>query len=88
MPSLSTHTHIALKPSSLAELSALSMPAVVNTAAELVTSRSLREIAEQASSEELSFYKFQTERHAERVGLSETYSQDSLPSPRALLRAA
>ena len=87
MPSLSND--IQLKMPSLSELNSLSMPSV-GTAVGLDVSPSteLREIAKGASSEELSFYKFQVDRHADRVGLSESYIQGSLPAPQALLRAA
>ena len=87
MPSLSND--IQLKMPSLSELNSLSMPSMRSVVGlEVSPSSELRDIAKSASDEELSFYRFQVDRHAEREGVGDSYIQGSMPSPHALLRAA
>jgi hypothetical protein len=79
------------QPSQGAELNELSMPPVGARSAALdLNTSTLREIATGTSAEEMSYFKFQVERHQASVNLDsvETYAQGSMPSPHQLLAQA
>jgi len=79
------------QPSTGSELNELSMPPVAARSAALdLNTSTLREIAKGTSAEEMSYFKFQVERHQASVNLDsvESYAKGSMPSPHKLLANA